>query len=395
MCSRVDRLGSSRHDRPVTTPLKGLRVVELGGIGPVPYAAMLLAEAGAEVLRLTRPDAPAGLGTVGSELLLRSRVSIGVDLKTAGGMQLALDLVGQADALVEGFRPGVAERMGLGPEECREVNPRLVYGRMTGWGQEGPWAGMAGHDINYISVAGALWAIGREGERPVPPLNLVADFGGGGMMLAFGVVSALLEAGRSGQGKVVDAAMLDGSASLMTMLFSHRAYGVWKDERGVNVLDTGAPFYEVYETRDGQYFAVGAIEPQFYAELVKRLGLDVAQMPAQLDRTHWRGTKERFAAIFRTKTRAEWTAVFDGVDACATPVLSPAEAYRHPHVAERGTYVEIDGTIQPAAVPRFGGTQNESTAWRYLTGDDADAVLSTWGLADSRLAELHQDGSLA
>jgi len=379
----------------MTGPLNGMKVVELGGIGPVPYASMLLAEAGAEVLRLTRPDAPAGLGTAGSELLLRSRVSVGVNLKSDGGVRLVLDLVRQADAVVEGFRPGVAERMGLGPKECLGVNPRLVYGRMTGWGQDGPWAGVAGHDINYIAIAGALWSIGREGERPVPPLNLVGDFGGGGALLAFGVVCAILEAGRSGRGQVVDMAMLDGAASLMTMLFSHRAAGVWKDERGVNVLDTGAPFYEVYETADGQYFAVGAIEPQFYAELLRRLGLEGEDLGAQMDRSHWRSTKARFEAIFRTKTREEWTAVFDGVDACATPVLSPVEARLHPHVAQRGTYIEIDGALQPAAVPRFGGVAAESTAWRYLAGPEADAVLASWGLEDARLAALREEGCLA
>ncbi|MGH9047920.1 MAG: CaiB/BaiF CoA transferase family protein, partial [Acidimicrobiales bacterium] len=264
-------------------PLDGARVIELGGIGPVPYASMLLAEAGAEVLRITRQESPGGRGTAGSDLLLRSRSAIGVDLKSEHGVGLVLDLVQGADALVEGFRPGVAERMGLGPAECHERNERLVYGRMTGWGQDGPWANMAGHDINYIATAGALWAIGREGERPMPPINLVGDFGGGGMLLAFGVVSALWEAARSGKGQVVDAAMLDGAASLTTMLHSHRAMGVWVDERGVNILDTGAHFYEVYETADGGYFAVGAIEPQFYAAILAGLGLDPSGLPPQLD----------------------------------------------------------------------------------------------------------------
>ena len=300
-------------------PLSGVRVVELGGIGPVPYASMLLAEAGAEVLRITRPDSPAGRGSAGSDLLLRSRASIGVDLKTAGGVGLVLDLVERADALVEGFRPGVAERMGLGPLECRTRNPRLVYGRMTGWGQEGPWSAAAGHDINYIAIAGALWPLGREGDRPVPPLNLIGDFGGGGMLLAFGVVSALFEAGRSGNGQVVDAAMLDGAASLITMLFSLRALGAWQDQRGVNLLDTGAHFYEVYETADGGYFAVGAIEPPFYAALLKGLGLKGEELPHQMDRTHWVEMKQRFASIFASKSRDEWSAVFEGLDACRDP----------------------------------------------------------------------------
>jgi alpha-methylacyl-CoA racemase len=376
-------------------PLTGMRIIELGGIGPVPYGAMLLAEAGAEVLRIAHPQAPMGRGTTGSDLLLRSRMAVGIDLKTEGGVALLLDLVERADALVEGFRPGVAERMGLGPDVCLARNPCLVYGRMTGWGQDGPWANAAGHDINYISIAGALWTIGREGEPPVPPLNLVGDFGGGGMMLAFGVVAAIWEASRSGHGQVVDAAMVDGAASLMTMLFSHRAFGVWQDVRGVNVLDSGAHFYGVYETADGRYFAVGAIEPQFYAALLSQLGLDGEDLPAQLDRSHWREMKDRFAEIFRTKTRDEWAAIFDGVDACATPVLSPAEAYLHPHVAARRDYVEIDGKLQPSAVPRFDRTQGEAVAGHYLTGGAADAALGSWGIDGPTLADLRAGGSLA
>ncbi len=376
-------------------PLSGVKVVELGGIGPVPYASMLLAEAGAEVIRITRPESPAGGGTAGSDLLLRSRASIGVDLKTAAGVGLVLDLVERADALVEGFRPGVAERMGLGPLECQARNPRLVYGRMTGWGQEGPWSTVAGHDINYIAIAGALWPLGREGDRPVPPLNLVGDFGGGGMLLAFGVVSALFEAGRSGNGQVVDAAMLDGAASLITMLFSMRALGAWHDRRGVNILDTGAHFYEVYETADGGYFAVGAIEPQFYAVLLKGLGLEGEELPHQMDQTHWVEMKQRFASIFGSKTRDEWSAVFEGLDACATPVLAPSEVHLHPHVSERQTFVEIDGVVQPAPAPRFDRTQGQATAGRYLTGDDAVALLVSWGLEGSRLGDLGEGGSLA
>jgi alpha-methylacyl-CoA racemase len=376
-------------------PLSGLKVIELGGIGPVPYGSMLLAEAGAEVVRIARPESPAGGGTAGSDLLLRSRTSVGVDLKAAAGVALVLGLVECADALVEGFRPGVAERMGLGPAECHRANPRLVYGRMTGWGQDGPWSKMAGHDINYISIAGALWPIGRAGGRPVPPLNLVGDFGGGGMLLAFGVVSALWEAARTGSGQVVDAAMVDGAASLATMLFSHRALGAWQDERGTNILDTGAHFYEVYETADGGYFAVGAIEAPFYAALLKGLGLEGEELPHQLDRAHWVEMKERFASIFATKTREEWVAAFEGLDACATPVLSPAEVHLHPHVSERRTYVEVDGVVQPAPAPRFGRAHGEVTAGTYLTGDDADEFLGSWGLPSSVLAEARSGGSLA
>jgi alpha-methylacyl-CoA racemase len=370
-------------------------MIELGGIGPVPYGSMLLADAGAEVIRITRPEAQRGGGGALSDFSVRSRTSIGVDLKAASGVELVLDLVANADALLEGFRPGVAERMGLGPEVCLEANPRLVYGRMTGWGQDGPWSGVAGHDINYLAIAGALWAIGRAGERPVPPLNLVGDFGGGGMLLAFGVCAALVEVARSGKGQVVDAAMLDGAASLTTMLHSHRAMGIWRDERGANLLDTGAPFYEVYETADGGYFAVGAIEPQFYAALVAGLGLEAADMPHQMDRSHWAETKERFAAIFRSKNRDEWSSVFDGVDACATPVLSPAEAPGHSHVAARHTFVETDGTFQPGPAPRFERTPGGTSPGAYATGEAADALLKGWGLEPDRLAALRAEGSLS
>jgi alpha-methylacyl-CoA racemase len=376
-------------------PLSGVRIVELGGIGPVPYASMLLADAGADVLRITRPHAAPGLGIDGSDLLLRSRTSIGVDLKRPGGAALVLDLVAAADALVEGFRPGVAEGLGLGPEPCLARNGRLVYGRMTGWGQEGPMARAAGHDINYIAIGGALWPLGRGGERPVPPLNLVGDFGGGGMVLAFGVAAALVEVGRSGQGQVVDAAMVDGAASLLTMLFSHRALGAWEDRRGVNILDTGAPFYEVYDTADGGYMAVGAIEAQFYANLIDRLGLDAADLPAQMDRSSWAETKTRFAAIFATKTRDEWTAIFTGVDACVTPVLSPAEAPAHEHVVHRQTYVELDGIVQPAPVPRFGRTPAEAVSGAYAVGEAADATLARWGIPGAQAASLREEGALA
>jgi alpha-methylacyl-CoA racemase len=376
-------------------PLSGVRIVELGGIGPVPYASMLLADAGADVLRITRPDAPEGMGTVGSGLLLRSRSSIGVNLRRPGGAALVLDLVAGADALVEGFRPGVAESMGLGPEPCLARNQRLVYGRMTGWGQAGPMAGAAGHDINFIAVAGALWSIGRAGERPVPPLNLLGDFGGGGLVLAFGVLAALLESGRSGQGQVVDSTMLDGAASLLTMLYSHRALGVWEDRRGVNVLDTGAPFYEVYETADGGYMAVGAIEPQFYAALVSGLGLDDSELPRQMDRSHWEETKARFAAVFATKTRDDWTAIFAELDACVTPVLSPAEAPEHEHVSQRHTYLELDGIVQPAPVPRFERTPSVAASGTYLVGDAADVKLAEWGIPSAVASSRREEGALA
>lgn len=377
-------------------PLAGLRVVELAGIGPAPYACMLLADAGADVLRVTRLSGEVGgvrdaAGSTGAEdLLTRSRASIGVDLKHADGAGLVLDLAARAEVLVEGFRPGVAERLGLGPDSCWSRNPALVYGRMTGWGQDGPLAARAGHDIDYIAVSGALWPVGRAGGVPVPPLNLVADFGGGGMLLAFGVLAAVIEARRSGHGQVVDAAMVDGSASLTTMLHSLHNAGMWDEERGVNVLDTGAPFYEVYETSDGGFMAVGAIEPQFYAALLGGLGIDPGDLPHQLDRSGWDETKQRFARTFKRRTRAEWTAVFERTDACVAPVLSPWEAPEHPHNRARRTFVDPGGQVQPAAAPRFGRTPG---AVRRPPGP-ADA-LASWGVDAERAAALRASGALA
>jgi len=306
-------------------PLQGVKVIELAGIGPGPYACMLLADLGAEVLRLERgnfdaSDAPTW------DLLNRSRPSVAVDLKNDSGRELVLQLCEQADVLIEGFRPGVTERLGVGPDDVWKRNPKLVYGRMTGYGQEGPLSQLAGHDINYISVSGALWPLGRAGDKPVPPLNLVGDFGGGALFLVFGVLAALLHARETGEGQVVDTAMVDGAASLTTMTHAFMNMGYWNEERGVNMLDTGAHFYEVYETRDGKYMAVGAIESKFYAELLQGLGLSNAELPAQMDRDQWPAMKERFTEVFLTKTRDEWTAIFEGTDACTTPVLSPSEA---------------------------------------------------------------------
>jgi alpha-methylacyl-CoA racemase len=319
---------------------------------------MLLAEAGADVLRLERPGS-ASSRSKGPDLLLgRSRACVEIDLKRPEAAAFVLGLVARADVLVEGFRPGVAERLGLGPEDCWARNRRLVYGRMTGWGQEGPLAARAGHDIDYIAIAGALWPIGREGDPPVAPINLVGDFGGGGTLLAFGVAAALLEARRSGIGQVVDAAMVDGAASLTTMLYAMWLSDTWQPARGVNLLDTGAPFYEVYETSDGGYMAVGALEPQFYAALLEGLGIAREDTGPQYDRTRWPATKARFAEVFRTKTRAEWTAVFENVDACVAPVLAPWEAPEHPHNRARATFVNRDGRWQPGAVPRFSRTRS-------------------------------------
>jgi alpha-methylacyl-CoA racemase len=374
----------------VSGPLEGIRIVELAGIGPGPYACMLLADAGADVVRVERATGSRPSPSSGPhwDLLNRSRRSVGVDLKRPEGVGLVLDLVAQADGLVEGWRPGVAERLGVGPDDCLRRRPRLVYGRMTGWGQDGPMAQDAGHDIDYIALAGALWPIGRAGERPVPPLNLVGDFGGGGMLLAFGMCAALVEAGRSGQGQVIDAAMVDGAASLTTMTHAFRQLGLWTGERGINVLDTGAPFYEVYDTSDGKWFAIGAIEAQFYAELLRVLGLDPAELPDQNDRSQWPAMKERFAAVFRTRTRDEWTDAFAGTDACGAPVLSPWEAHLHPHNQARTTFVEIEGVVQPGPAPRFSRTPAAVHNAPQVAGQDADKTLSDWGIDESRVTAL-------
>ena len=321
---------------------------------------------------------------------------VGIDLKHPDAVELVLDLVEEADGLIEGFRPGVAERLGVGPDACLARNPRLVYGRMTGWGQDGPMANMAGHDIDYIAIGGALWSFGRADSAPVPPLNLVGDFGGGGMLLAFGMVAALLEAARSGQGQVVDTAMVDGAASLMTMIHAFHRMGIWNEQRAANMLDTGAPFYEVYETADGQWMAVGAIERQFYAKLLEGLGLaDDASLPDQQSRADWPAMKERFAAIFKNKTRDEWSAIFDGTDACVAPVLSPWEVHEHPHIAARKTYIEVDGAWQPAPVPRFSRTPAAVSKAPSSPGADTVSGLLEWGVAEDAVAKLRESGALS
>ncbi|MDA8071910.1 MAG: CaiB/BaiF CoA-transferase family protein [Actinomycetota bacterium] len=377
----------------MTGPLTGTRIVELAGIGPGPYACMLLADAGADVIRVdrrTNREASADAGPTW-DLLARSRPSVGVDLKRPEGLALVLELVAGADAVVEGWRPGVAERLGVGPEACWARNERVVYGRMTGWGQDGPLAARAGHDIDYIALSGALWSVGRNGERPVPPLNLVGDFGGGGMMLAFGVCAALLEAARSGRGQVVDAAMVDGSASLMTMTYGLVHAGLWRDERGSNLLDGGAPFYDVYETADGRYMAVGAIEPQFYAALLRGLDLADDDLPAQMDRSTWPVLRDRFAARFATRTREQWTEIFEGTDACVAPVLSPQEAPTHPHNVARATFVEVAGVVQPAPAPRFSRTPSVVRCPPPAPGSGHRALVS-WGVPADRVAELRGAG---
>ena len=341
---------SVRGASKLAGPLHGLRIIELAGIGPVPFAGMMLADHGAEVIRVERPDASPSAG----DPLLRSRTSITLDLKSADSAAELRSLCKSADGLIEGFRPGVMERLGLGPDVLLGDNPKLVYGRMTGWGQDGPLAQKAGHDINFIALSGTLGALGRAGDKPTPPINLVGDFGGGGMLLAFGMVSALLAVKSGGTGQVVDCAMTDGSALLMTMMWGFRAQGRWTDDRGTNVIDTGAPFYETYETADGLFVAVGAIESQFYAELRRVLGIENdAQFDAQFDPAQWPAQKVEFARLFKAKTRAEWTAAFDQAEACVTPVLSMPEALEHPHNLERQTFVTMDGVPQPAPAPRF------------------------------------------
>lgn len=353
---------------------------------------MLLAEAGADVIRIERPSPKSVGGTSGAfvDLLTRSRPSLRVDLKDPSGVELVLQLVEAADALIEGLRPGATERLGLGPDECLGRNPRLVYGRMTGWGQEGPLSQTAGHDLNYIALAGSLWPVGRAGDVPVPPLNLVGDFGGGGMMLAFGMCAALVEARSSGRGQVVDAAMIDGAASLTTFIHGLRRGGGWVDERGVNLLDSGAHFYEVYEAADGGYVAVAAIEPPFYAALLRGLELDGESLPDQMDRARWPEMKALFAGVFASRDRDEWAAIFQGSDACVVPVLSFDEAHQHPHHRARSTFVEIDGTVQPGAAPRFSRTP---ASVRQPPGElVSDDHLAAWGIGRSRLRRLRQDG---
>lgn len=376
-------------------PLHGVKVIELQGIGPGPFAAMMLADLGADVIRV---DKLSGMGgDPRRDLLNRGRRSIAVDMKHPDGAETVLRLVEGADALLEGFRPGVMERLGLGPEDCLARNPRLVYGRMTGWGQDGPYASMAGHDIDYIAIGGALANFRRAGDRPVPPMNLVGDFGGGGMLLAFGVVCGVLEARSSGQGQVVDAAMVDGTAALLAMPYSFLAMGIHDPATpGGNLLDTGAHFYEVYDTADGKFIAVGAIEPQFYAALLKGLGLEGEDLPFQMDKSHWPVMKERFAAIFKTKTREEWEAVFEGTDACVAPVLELPEAPEHHHNVARGTFItDENGFVQPAPAPRFSRTTAVVEGLPPKPGEHTDEILGEVGLSAAEIAKLREAGAVA
>ena len=389
-------------------PLSGVRVVEIAGVGPAPFCAMVLSDLGADVIRVdrVRPAADGGaaggagsLGDAGMDaitdgILGRGRRSVALDLKSPEGLAVARELVDGADALIEGFRPGVTERLGLGPDECLARNPRLVYGRLTGWGQDGPLAHAAGHDLNYIALAGALAPIGRRGERPVHPLNLIGDFAGGGMLLALGIAAALVEAGRSGRGQVVDAAMVDGSAYLMTMMYELLGRGGWVEERGANANDGGSHFYDVYETADGEHVAVAPMEPRFYAELLTRIGLDGAELPAQWDPAAWPELSERLAAVFRTRTRAQWCELLEGTDACVTPVLRMSEAITHPHNVARGTFTEVGGVTQPAPAPRFSRTPAAVARPAARPGEHTDEILAEHGLPADRIAALRRSGAI-
>jgi alpha-methylacyl-CoA racemase len=373
-------------------PLAGVRVVELAGIGPGPFCAMLLADMGAEVLRVDRPAAAAGPWP---PLLTRGRRSVAVDLKHPQGPKVVLRLADAADVLLEGFRPGVAERLGIGPDACLARNPRLVYGRMTGWGQDGPLRASAGHDINYLALAGALHPLGRPGEPPHPPLNLLGDYGGGGMLLAFGVACALLEAGRSGRGQVVDAAVLDGGALLTTVLHELAGLGLWRWERGTNLLDGGAPFYDVYETADGGHVALGALEPEFFGELLVLVGLDGEEdLPAQFDRERWPELRRRIAAAVKRRSRDEWAALAGAGDGCLTPVLSPTEAAEHPHNRERGVFAATPDGPRPAPAPRFSRTPAGPPGPNPAPGEHTGTALPDWGFTPEEVAALRGTGAI-
>ncbi|TSA11978.1 MAG: CoA transferase [Betaproteobacteria bacterium] len=377
-------------------PLTGVKVLEIAGIGPGPFCGMLLADMGADVLRVDRLQAnDLGLPVPPKfDIMSRGRRSIALDLKQPAAIQTVLELAARADALIEGFRPGVTERLGLGPDECLARNPRLVYGRITGWGQDGPLAQAAGHDINYIALSGALHAIGRKGEAPTPPLNLVGDFGGGGMLLAFGIACALFEARASGKGQVIDAAMSEGAAALMAMFYGRMAAGHWRDQRGVNILDTGAPWYEVYETADAKHVAIGSIEARFYAELLERLGLDPAALPGQFDFARWPELRTAFAAAFKSKTRDAWCREMEGSDVCFAPVLSLAEAPQHAHNRARGAFVDIDGVTQPAPAPRYSRTPGAIARGAPRRGEGGAQALADWGFSQAEIDGMSARGAL-
>ena len=378
-------------------PLRGVRILEIAGIGPGPFAAMMLADMGAEVVRVDRVQAVRD-GATGPhwDVMLRGRHNIALDLKHPDGVETLLSLVERADAVIEGFRPGVMERLGVGPEVCLARNPKLVFGRMTGWGQEGPYANSAGHDINYIALAGALAHFGRAGEPPTPPLNMVGDFGGGGMLLAYGVVCALLEAQRSGEGQVVDAAMVDGSAVLMSMFWAFKNVGMFDEHaRGTNLLDTGAHFYDVFECADGEWVSIGSIEPQFYALLLEKTGLSGdSELANQMDRAQWPRLKQKLAEVFKTKTRAQWNEIMEGTDVCYAPVLRMSEAAQHPHNVARNTFIEVAGVTQPAPAPRYSRTATDLPTAPAHAGQHTRTVLADWGVDAARIDTLIASGAI-
>ena len=378
-------------------PLEGIRIVEFAGIGPGPFCGMMLADHGAEVIRVDRAGAASGItGGNPKDVLARGRKSIALNLKSEDGVAVARKLCASADGIIEGFRPGVMERLGLGPEELLKDNPKLVYGRMTGWGQTGPYAQAAGHDINYIALAGALAHFGRKGEKPAPPINMVGDFGGGGMMLAFGMSSALLNVARGGEGQVIDCAMTDGTAALMGMIHGMKNMGVWSEKQGVNMLDTGAHFYDTYETSDGKFISIGSIEPQFYAELLRISGLDDdPAFAAQHDQAAWPDLKAKLEVLFKSKTQAEWNILMEHTDVCYAPVLTMSEAAEHPHNLARETFVEIAGDMQPAPAPRYSATRTATPAPAPQPGADSDAILESLGVQDTERAALREAGTIA
>ena len=379
-------------------PLEGLRIVEFAGIGPGPFCGMMLADHGAEVIRIDRASGSRGGSqpVTSKDVLARGRKSIAIDLKSAEGVALARKLAASADGIIEGFRPGVMERLGLGPDELLGDNPKLVYGRMTGWGQTGPYAPWAGHDINYIALAGALAHFGRAGGKPTPPINMVGDFGGGGMMLAFGMVSALLNVARGGEGQVIDCAMTDGTAVLMSMMHGMKAMGVWSEDLGANMLDTGAHFYDTYETADGKFVSIGSIEPQFYAELRKRAGLvEDTDFDAQHDKRQWGALKAKLTALFKSRTRGEWDALMEHSDVCYAPVLTMSEAVEHPHNQARETFVDVGGTMQPAPAPRYSGTATATPAPAPMPGDQTADILASLGMDEGQIAGLRAAGTVA
>ena len=379
-------------------PLSGVKIVEIAGIGPGPFAGMVLSDLGADVIRVDRAQTvnPDNFGRKNLEPLYRGRRSVGVDLKNPEGVETVLQLVERADALFEGFRPGVTDRLGIGPDVCLARNPRLVYARMTGWGKDGPMAQAAGHDINYIALAGALAHFGRPGGKPTPPLNLIGDFGGGGMFMVLGIVCGILEARQSGKGQVVDVAMVDGTSILNAMTWGFRAIGAFDEEHpGTNFLDTGAPFYDTYETADGKYIAIGSLEPQFYAEMMQRTGLADEGLPAQMDRAGWDTLRDRYTALFKTKTRDEWDEILRGTDACYAPVLTMTEAAQDEHMLARKTIVEIDGVAQPAPAPRFSRTPGEIERPAPWPGEHTDEILRDWGFDDATVAKLKGASAIA